>query len=243
MARTPKGTDVRQSLKLAGYLRVSTDRQAEQGLGLEVQEQAIRAWAKANGHRITTWARDEGVSGSNGVATRIGLLDAFDAIKGREVAGLVVYRLDRLARDLIVQEQLLAEVKRMGGQVFSTSEAEAGYLDDDPDDPSRKLIRQVLGAVSEYERAMISLRLRNGRRRKAEKGGFAYGAPALGYRAEGGALVEVAEELAVVERVRELVGAGESLRSIAEKLTAEGHRTKRGGQWHPETLRRIVARL
>ena len=60
-----------------------------------------------------------------------------------------VYRLDRLARDLIVQETVLAEVKRLGGEVFSTSAAEAGYLSDDPDDPSRKLIRQVLGAVAE----------------------------------------------------------------------------------------------
>ena len=48
----------------------------------------------------------------------------------------------------------------MGAEVFSTSDAEQGYLQDDPSDPSRKLIRQVLGAVAEYERAMIRLRLR-----------------------------------------------------------------------------------
>jgi DNA invertase Pin-like site-specific DNA recombinase len=70
--------------------------------------------------------------------------------------GVVVYRLDRLARDLIVQETLLAEVWRMGREVFSTSAAEQGYLADDPHAPSRKLIRQVLGAVNEYERSMIS---------------------------------------------------------------------------------------
>ncbi len=56
------------------------------------------------------------------------------------VGGIAVYRLDRLARDLVLQEQLLAEVRRMGGQLFTTSAAEAGYLADDPDDPSRRLI-------------------------------------------------------------------------------------------------------
>ena len=87
------------------------------------------------------------MSGSNGIDQRRALGDALELISDGKAAGLVVYRLDRLARDLIIQETLLAEVRRLGGEVFSTSVAEAGYLNDDPDDPSRKLIRQVLGAV------------------------------------------------------------------------------------------------
>jgi DNA invertase Pin-like site-specific DNA recombinase len=55
--------------KLVGYLRVKTDRQAEAGFGLGVQEKAIRGWAEANGHRVVLWCRDEGVSGSNGGRT------------------------------------------------------------------------------------------------------------------------------------------------------------------------------
>ncbi len=82
----------------------------------------------------------------------------------------MVYRLDRLARDLILQETLLAEITAAGGQVFSTMPGEQAVIEDDPEDPSRRLIRQVLGAVAEYERSLIRLRLRNGRRRKAERG-------------------------------------------------------------------------
>src|SRR2546426_9291882 len=52
-------------MNVVAYLRVSTDRQAEEGLGLDVQKHAIRAWAKQHGNRIVAWARDEGVSGSN----------------------------------------------------------------------------------------------------------------------------------------------------------------------------------
>ena len=108
-------------MKLVAYLRVSTDAQAEHGLGLDVQGHAITGWAKTNGHKVTFWTSDEGVSGSNGLDTRVGLLDAIAGLQDKRVAGLVVYRLDRLARDLNLQEQLLAEVWRMGARVFSTS--------------------------------------------------------------------------------------------------------------------------
>ena len=230
-------------MKIVAYLRVSTDRQAEEGHGLDVQEQAIRAWAKTHGHRIVQWARDEGVSGSNGLDNRVGLPDAVDAIKNTTAKGIVVYRLDRLARDLIVQETLLAEVRRVGGEIFSTSAAEAGYLTDDPDDPSRKLIRQVLGAVSEYERSMIALRLRSGRRRKHEQGGFAFGSPHFGFKAEHGELVADDDEQVVLARIAALRASGASLRTVAAVLTTEGHQPKRGTRWHVESIRRICQRL
>ena len=116
------------------------------------------------------------------------------------------------------------------------------YLEDDPKDPSRRLIRQVLGAVSEYERSMIALRLRSGRELKAVRGGYAFGAPPLGFKSENRALVRDNTEWRTVERVRHLHQQGRSFRQIAETLTAEGCAPKRGDRWHPETLRRIVAR-
>ena len=177
-------------MKIVGYVRVSTATQAEDGLGLDVQKAALRAWCKANGHRLTSILSDEGISGAKELEDRPGLADALDMIRSGKAQGIVVPRLDRLARDLIVQETILAEVRRIGGEVFSTSPAEASYLTDDPDDPSRKLIRQVLGAVSEYERSMVTLRLRNGRRRKAQMGGYASGAPAFGLEARDGDLIE-----------------------------------------------------
>jgi DNA invertase Pin-like site-specific DNA recombinase len=225
---------------LVAYIRVSTDRQAEEGHGLDVQREAITQWARSNGYRITAFLADEGISGSNGLAAREALADAFDLVRRRKAVGLVVYRLDRLARDLVVQETLLAEIWRMGAEVFSTSSAEAGYLSDDPDDPSRTLIRQVLGAVSQYERSMIALRLRSGRRRKAETGGFAYGSPPLGYRAEGKTLVHDPVEQEVLARVRGLRDDGLSLRGIASALNANGLRTKRGASWHPTTVARAL---
>ena len=228
-------------MRLVAYLRVSTDRQAERGLGLDVQEQAVRAWAKAHGHRLVALCRDEGVSGSNGVEEREGLPEALSMLRGHEAEALIVARLDRLARALTVQEAILGKVWEYGAEVVT---ADTGLvLRDDPDDPMRTAMRQMAGVFAQLDRSLITKRLRDGRRLKAERGGFAYGAPPLGMRAVGGELVADADETATVERIRQLHSDGRSLREITAVLNTEGHATKRGGRWHPETLRRIVARL
>ncbi|MFN2489628.1 MAG: recombinase family protein [Actinomycetota bacterium] len=229
--------------RLVAYLRVSSREQAEHGLGLEVQEQTIRKWARAEGHRIVTVATDAGVSGSNGLDARDGLPEAFATVKDGRAEGLVVARLDRLARDLIVQETLLAELGRLGAAVFTTSPAEQEFLEDDPADPSRKLIRQLLGAVAEYERSVTVLRLKAGRRRKAERGEY-YGAPPpLGWRVMAGELVPDPDEQVTVRRIHELRGQGVSLRDIATALEAEGVPNKQGGsRWHISTIARAARR-
>jgi len=230
-------------VKVVGYVRVSTATQVEDGLGLDVQKAAIRAWCKANGHRLTSILSDEGISGAKELEDRPGLAEAIAIMRDGRAQGVVVPRLDRLARDLIVQETILAEIRRIGGEVFSTSPAEASYLTDDPDDPSRKMIRQVLGAVSEYERSMVVLRLRNGRRRKAQMGGYSSGAPAFGYEARDGDLVELEEEQVTVNRIWDLRASGASLRAICSTLESEGHRSKRGGSWQPMAVKRVLDRL
>ena len=230
-------------VKLAGYLRVSTNGQAEDGLGLDIQAESIRSWAKSEGHRLVASYDDAGVSGAKELDDRPGLAEALGAIKSGTAKGIVVYRLDRLARDLVLQEQLLAEVRRLGGQVFTTSAGEAGYLDDDPTDPSRKLIRQILGAVAEYERSLIALRLQTGRRHKASRGGYAYGAPGYGQRAVDGELVVDKDEQKVVTEMRKLRRKGLSYRQIAAQLDAAGWKPKRGESWHPHTVNRILQRV
>ncbi len=229
-------------MKLAAYLRVSTDRQATHGLGLDVQRQAITRWARANGHRVVLWAVDAGVSGANGVDTRRELADALAAVVDGRAGGIVVYNLDRLARTLHVQEGILGQVWAAGGRVFTVDGGEV--VEDDPDDPYRTAMRQMRGVFSQLERSVIRARMRAGRRVKADRGGYAgYGSPSFGHRAVDGALIPDAAEQRTVARIRQLHGAGHSLRAIADTLTAEGHRAKRSERWHPETLRRIVGRL
>src|SRR6516162_5140946 len=115
-----------------GYLRVSTDEQLR-GEGIEIQRDAIIADARAAGVSVIDWFADEAVSGSNGLDKRNGIGEALGYLDAHPGTTLAVYRLDRLARDLIVQEQLLAEIWRAGGRVHSCSETEAAYAK--PDDP------------------------------------------------------------------------------------------------------------
>lgn len=226
--------------RIVGYVRVSTEKQAQEGLGLQVQQEAIKRWARENGYRLVKICSDNGVSGTLEDTDRPGLTEALNLIAAGKADGLVVYTLDRLARRLHIQEAVLQKVWQHGGRAFSVESGE--ILQDDPEDPVRTFVRQVLGAVSELERGMIGRRLRNGRRAKSDRGGFAYGSPPFGYRAEAGELVPDKEEQKALDLIRRLHGQGRSLRQIAEALEAAGHKPRRADHWHAESVRRIVGR-
>ena len=111
---------------------------------------------------------------------------------------------------------------------------------DDPDDPMRTAMRQMMGVFAQLERGMIVARLRRGRQVKKDLGGYAHGRPPYGYLAEGGALVPVAQEQAAISRARELSKRGKSLRQIADVLGQEGHLPRTGRTWHPPMVARLV---
>ena len=229
-------------MKVVGYIRVSTNGQAEEGLGLPVQERAVRKWAREHGHRLVAITRDEGISGTLDHTGRPGLAQALEVIASGRAEALVVPKVDRLARSLTVQEAVLAHVWRAGGRVFAV---DAGEVEaDDPDDPMRTAMRQMMGVFAQLERGMIAARLRAGRRLKSERGGYAAGAPPYGMRATERTLVPDESEQATLERIRELRQEGRSLREIAQILEAEGVKTKRGHHhWTPGALGRIVQRF
>jgi DNA invertase Pin-like site-specific DNA recombinase len=224
--------------RVIGYLRVSTEEQRH-GAGLEVQEQAIRAYCRENQLRLVDVLADEGVSGSNGLDSRLGLAEVLARMERGEASAVIVYRLDRLARDLLLQETTVARLRQQGLSVLSVTEA-----DIDSDDPTRVLVRQVLGAISQYERALIRGRMAAGKAAKKAKGGYAGGAPRYGTRAAGGELVEDPEERQVVEMVERLRSGPEpaSYRAICAALTEAGMKTKKGGPWQPAVVRRIAER-
>lgn len=227
-------------MNLVAYLRVSTEGQAEDGYGLDVQRNAIGRWAKVHGHRIVRWCSDAGVSGAVDALDREGLSCVLETVETGEAVGVVVAKLDRLARRLTVQEAALALVWRMGGTLFSVESGEVTR--DDPDDPMRTAMRQMMGVFAELERATIAKRMRDGRRIKRELGGYIGGAPPLGFRAEGRELVRAEAEAVVVERIVTLRADRASLRAICDRLNAEGMATKRGGRWQPNSVARVLKR-
>ncbi|MHC3004160.1 recombinase family protein [Gordonia sp. GN26] len=224
-------------MRLVAYLRCSTARQQE-AFGPEVQREVIRKWAKANGHRIVAWCEDT-ISGTSELKDRAGWMQAETLVKTGTAQGIVVPRLDRLARDVMIQELLL---RKSPGVVLSARESEHELLTGTTSDPSRKLIRTILGAIAEYDREMIADRLEAARKAKAASGGYAHGGLPYGYESKDGALVPVPAEQHALARMRELAAQRIGTREIARVLTAEGHPTKRGGKWCSATVGRILNR-
>jgi len=225
--------------RAAGYVRVSTAGQAEHGLGLGIQREAIAEYCKREGLELVGVYEDAGISGSNGVEDRIGWPELVDALEDREFSVVVVLRLDRLARDLMLQENMLATVQVLGGDLVSI---------DEPDlcngDPTRTLFRHIKGAISEYEKAMIVARLRAGRRKKARQGGYPGGWVPYGYKLEGEGTEArpVVDEAAaaIIRRIFTEYAQGSSMKRIAEGLTADGVSTAKGGKWAQATIATIV---
>jgi DNA invertase Pin-like site-specific DNA recombinase len=226
--------------RLIGYRRVSTAGQIDR-YGLAAQLADLKAYARG-GYRLVRVETDDAKSGTLPPDERPGLLAALKAVERGEADGLLVPGdLDRLARELIVQEAIMSQVWKAGGTVHTTTRGE--ILADDPDDPMRTAIRQFMGIFAQLDRALIAKRMRNGRKAKAAAGGYAgYGSPAFGQQSVNGELVTDDRESAVTARMRDLRAEGMSYQRIADQLNAEGMTSKRGGAWHSQTVARVLGR-
>ncbi len=233
--------EVRDVKKAAGYIRVSTTGQAEHGTGLAEQRAQIEQYCAEKGIELIAVYEDAGVSGANGIDDRQALPELLADLKAGDFDGVVIVRLDRLARDLMKQETIISHLRDLGAEVASLTEPDLCAQD-----PSRKLIRQIMGAVAEYEKDLIVARLAAGRRRKRKTdGGYSGGFVPLGYQVAGDGdearLVEKPEEAEIVKRIFTDYVAGASMRDLADELEADGITTKRGGRWASATLRNILA--
>jgi DNA invertase Pin-like site-specific DNA recombinase len=222
--------------RVLGYVRVSTAEQVE-GFGLDIQRSKIREWAKSNNATLVAILADEGQSGSNGLDARQGLAEALARIERGDASALVVYRFDRLARDLALQETIHARLEAIGATVVSVTEPAATS-----DDATRTLMRQILGAVSQYERALIRGRMLSGKAAKKAVGGYVGGKPPYGFRAVGGELVPDERESELVALILRLREEGASYRAISSELSNAGYTTRRGTRFNPAQVRSMVER-
>ncbi len=222
--------------KVIGYTRVSTAEQVD-GFGLQVQEKAIRSYCRAQGLTLVEILSDEGQSGSNGLGTRTGLAEGLARIEAGEVTGLVIYRLDRLARDFVLQETIHQRLTQKGVEIFSVKEpAVEGDID------LQNMVRQILGVIAQYEKAVIKGRMMAGKAEKIASGGYGGGRPAYGRMADNRSLVENPEETTIVNTVTRMRKQGSSYREIASALANAGLATRSGGSWNPNQVRRIAMR-
>jgi DNA invertase Pin-like site-specific DNA recombinase len=221
----PKVAERKMNAK--AYLRVSGRGQVE-GDGFPRQKAAIKAYADAHGVRISRYFQEEGVSGTKDLENRPALTELMLALHSNGVTTVIVEKLDRLARDLMIQETIVADLRKSGFTLISVAEPDLCS-----DDPSRKLVRQIFGAISEYERAMIVLKLKASRQRMRAKTGRCEGRKPYGTR-EG--------ERDVIGRIVEFHKNGLNYSEIAAKLNALGIKARSGGVWFPANVCRILSR-
>lgn len=213
-------------MKAFGYLRVSGKGQLD-GDGFPRQRAAIKAYAAAHGIRVVRWFEEQGISGSKDLENRPALQELMLALHSNGTRLVLIEKLDRLARDLMVQETIIGDLRKNGFEIISVAEPDLCS-----DDPSRKLVRQVFGAIAEYERAMIVLKLRAARQRIRARQGRCEGRKPYGERPG---------EQEVIARARELAKGGMNYSHIAHQLNAERRPTRAGGRWFPATVRRILS--
>jgi len=218
--------------KTVGYVRVSTDDQAREGVSLDAQAARINAYAIATGRQLDEIVVDAGESAKS--LRRPGMRRILSGVKSGEIGAVIALKLDRLTRSV---KNLLELI-----EIFAKAEADLISVLESLDTSSAagRMVVQILGVMAEFERAQISERtagalghLRDRRR--------VYGHCPFGWRREGDSIVEVPEEqwaLAVSRRFRQ---DGQSLRQIGEWLSTQGFAPRQGGRsWRKQSVAQVM---
>jgi DNA invertase Pin-like site-specific DNA recombinase len=209
------------------YLRVSGKGQVD-GDGFTRQLGAIRKYAASHDIRIVRVFREEGVSGTVENMDRPAWSELMALLHSNGVHTILIEKLDRLARDLMVQEAAIADLHKHGFNLLSVAEPDLMATD-----PTRILVRQMMGAVAQYEKSQIVLKLRGARVRMRAKIGRCEGAKPYGARPG---------EPEMIQRMEALRATGMSFDRIAATLNAEGIRPRRGGRWQRFVVNQILNR-
>jgi DNA invertase Pin-like site-specific DNA recombinase len=206
-------------LRVLGYVRVSTDEQADSGAGLAAQRKAVTDGCEMRGYQLVEILEDAGWSGKSldrpGIAAAIERLDAGDA------DALMVAKLDRLSRSLLDFSQLMARAQSKRWTIVALD------LGVDTSTPAGEMMANVLATFSQFERRLIGQRTREAMAVKKAAGQH-LGRPRT-----------LPDEL--VARIVADRNAGLTLQAICDRLTADGIATPRGGKrWDPSVVRRVI---
>ena len=217
-------------MKAIGYIRVSTQQQADDGISLEAQAAKIRAWADLNGYEMGEIFCDEGISGTK--TNRAGLSAALEAV-GKGDA-LVVYSLSRLARNTAHTLELSSLLEKKGADLVSLSEKI------DTTSAAGKMVFRMMAVLSEFERDQLSERttaaMQHMKSQGLRVGSIPYGKKLA---KDGIRLVDDEVEQKILSLVATCRNSGMTFQAIGAELEARGFKPK-GKKWHPQTIKNIL---
>lgn len=238
---------------MIGYVRVSTDEQASEGVSLDAQRDRLKAFCKAHGYRLARVEADEAVSGTVPPHKRDGLASALDAVKAGKADGIVVVRLDRLSRRSLDTVTMMERADREGWRLASVTE------NLDTGTPAGRMVVTVLAALAQHERDVIAERTTDAMKQLARAGKVRGRFVPFGYRIDGFPealkvddipredrpddlyLIEHPGEAAVLASMLDLREAGSGPRRIAGALNADGGGNPRTGRpWTFGNVQRIL---
>ena len=218
-ARRTRRPATSASTAVLGYVRVSTDEQADSGAGLEAQRQAIVAECERRGWQLAEIVEDAGYSAKD--LKRPGIIDVLERLARGEAGTLVVAKLDRLSRSVLDFAGLMAQSQREGWALVALD------LGVDTTTPQGELMAGVMAQFAQFERRLIGQRTKAALAVKREQG-VQLGRPR--------ALPED-----VVARIASERAGGASLAAIANRLNDDGVATAQGGaKWWPATVKAVL---
>ena len=221
-----------------GYLRVSGQGQID-GYGFDRQLEAISKYAEGNGYEVVKVFREEGVSGTLDEQYRPAFKDMVSEILRNGVRIIIIESLDRLAREYRIQEQLLIYLVSKGIDLISANTGE-NVTQAIQADPMKKAMVQIQGIFAELDKSLLVKKLRKSREQVRQEKGKCEGRKRYGE--------DSPEEQGVVRRIklmrRNRKGGlkGMSLQAIADRLNAEGIRTKTGKKWYRAQVNAVLNR-
>jgi DNA invertase Pin-like site-specific DNA recombinase len=215
-------------LAAIAYLRTSS----ASGLGEDKdsqarQRRAISAYAKRARYELVAEFADEAVRGADLIETRAGFKAMLARIAGNGVRVVIVENASRFARDLATQELGFAYLQKLGVKLIAADSPDT-FVDDGP---TATMVRQVLGAVSQFEKAGLVAKLTAARKARTDKGEKCGGRKSL-----------IERDPVAVALARRLAKQGKTLRAIASELAAAGHLSASGKPYAATAIMRMVER-
>jgi len=219
-------------MKALGYVRVSTEDQAREGVSLDAQRARITAYCQYRDFELSGIIEDAGISGGKNRA-REGFIRLLDAVEADAVDVLVLFSLDRLSRDMLT---LLALERLLNEHTIELHTIEGQITTATPDGFLAFAMKALLG---EMERRQVKYRTRKALQHM-KAAGQVCGKVAYGFRREGDRLEPAPEEQATIDRANGLYRKGRRLVEIVRTLNREGRRTRTGQPWKAEQTRRLL---